>query len=140
MLIKMGNPNGTWRSWGTIILVLAFLISNISGASLKEKAIRKDNVIIEIPQGRLVSNILTSREGREYYAFYKTPYAKPPIGELRFAVSIYMRQYENFHAISVFLQSPESPLSWLGIRNETKVAPQCLQKLKYSPIIEAGFF
>jgi carboxylesterase family protein len=42
--------------------------------------------IVEIPLGKLKSNILQSRDRRDYYAFYKVPYAQPPIGELRFKV------------------------------------------------------
>lgn len=45
-------------------------------------------MIIEVKQGQLEGitkeSILT---GREYYSFLGIPYAKPPIGELRFQVS-----------------------------------------------------
>jgi len=46
------------------------------------------DIIAETPLGKVKGYPLISRKGREYYAFYKVPYAKPPLKELRFEVSI----------------------------------------------------
>lgn len=108
----------TWTTWNkatrglilvlgvTLIIVVIVLISSVStgsgsnngdgGGGVLKASADEDNttqqdlgVVLEIPQGRLKWNILQSRQGRDYYAFYKLPYAKPAIGELRFEVSSY---------------------------------------------------
>ncbi|CAG7828561.1 unnamed protein product [Allacma fusca] len=72
--------------------------------------------LVRIPsQGRLRGTILKSRRGRDYYAFYKVPYAAPPVGELRFEL-------------------PQTPKRWFGVRDATKPGPQCIQRSKYEPV------
>lgn len=41
---------------------------------------------VKITEGTLKGQILNSRDGRPYYSFTGIPYAKPPIGNLRFEV------------------------------------------------------
>jgi len=43
---------------------------------------------LEINKGVIKGQILKSRNGQSYYSYTGIPYAKPPIGELRFKVSI----------------------------------------------------
>lgn len=43
-------------------------------------------VIIDIEQGRLEGKTGLDYNGRKYYSFLGIPYAKPPIGNLRFKV------------------------------------------------------
>ncbi len=43
--------------------------------------------IVHIEQGNLNGTFLYSRGGKRFHAFYGIPYAAPPIGMLRFAVS-----------------------------------------------------
>jgi len=43
---------------------------------------------LEITKGVIKGQILKSRNGRSYYSYTGIPYAKPPIGELRFKVYI----------------------------------------------------
>lgn len=42
--------------------------------------------IVTIKNGTLQGSIISSRTGRDIYAFQGIPYARPPIGELRFEV------------------------------------------------------
>ncbi|ODM89407.1 Esterase FE4 [Orchesella cincta] len=65
---------------------------------------------LEAKQGRIRGYVRNTRQGRNYLAFYKIPFAQPPVGSLRFQ---------------------EPSLQALG-------KPQCLQRIKYSPVIEAG--
>lgn len=44
---------------------------------------------LKITKGRIKGQILKSREGRPYYSYTSIPYAKPPIGRLRFKVNHY---------------------------------------------------
>lgn len=46
-------------------------------------------VEVKITKGILKGQILKSRNERPYYSFTGIPYAKPPVGKLRFEVSIY---------------------------------------------------
>lgn len=43
--------------------------------------------VVETSCGRLCGTVQKSIEGYDYYAFKGVPYAKPPVGELRFQVS-----------------------------------------------------
>lgn len=42
--------------------------------------------VIKITTGEVRGHILKSRDGRDFYSFSGIPYAKPPIGDLRFKV------------------------------------------------------
>lgn len=57
------------------------------------------NPIVQTKYGLIEGKTALSRARRAYYSFTKIPYAKPPIGENRFAVSqtllFYVSQYEN---------------------------------------------
>lgn len=43
-------------------------------------------VELKTSKGVIKGNILNSRDGRPYYSYTGIPYAKPPVGELRFKV------------------------------------------------------
>lgn len=42
--------------------------------------------VVQIKNGTLEGTVMKSRNGREFWAFRGIPYAKPPVGELRFEV------------------------------------------------------
>jgi carboxylesterase type B len=46
---------------------------------------------ITIDQGKLRGTVATDYDGKEYFRFQGIPYAKPPIGELRFKVLHYKK-------------------------------------------------
>lgn len=89
-----------------------------AGSILSQSPTSSRHVDIEIPQGRLRGYTKLSRQRREYSAFYKIPYAQPPLGSYRF-------------------KDPVPPSPWQGLRDYPVVAPQCIQKEKYSEIDEA---
>ncbi|KAJ8881417.1 hypothetical protein PR048_017898 [Dryococelus australis] len=60
-----------------------------------------EEVIVDIRQGRLRGKKVVSAAGGEYYSFQGIPYAKPPLGNLRF-------------------RPPEKPEPWQGIRDATE--------------------
>jgi len=43
--------------------------------------------VVNTNYGKVVGMTATSREGREYFQFLGIPFAKPPVGRLRFEVS-----------------------------------------------------
>lgn len=47
-----------------------------------------EDVLLTIDSGTLRGKYMKSRSGRNYLAFLGIPYAKPPIGELRFKVKL----------------------------------------------------
>ncbi|XP_050428100.1 juvenile hormone esterase-like [Adelges cooleyi] len=64
--------------------------------------------IINTKNGQLKGKILESRDGRKFYSFTSIPYAKPPIGDLRF-------------------KAPEPAEPWKGTLDTTKEATMCIQ-------------
>lgn len=42
--------------------------------------------ILRLNQGKIIGSFLKSREGRVFKAYQGIPYAKPPVGDLRFKV------------------------------------------------------
>ncbi|KAL4097005.1 hypothetical protein QTP88_021850 [Uroleucon formosanum] len=64
---------------------------------------------LEITKGVIKGQILKSRNGRSYYSYTGIPYAKPPIGELRFKAPV-----------------PVKP--WNGILDATKESNICIQQ------------
>ena len=48
-------------------------------------AVLADDLVV-LKQGRLKGHRLTTRKGREIFAFQRIPYAIPPVGKLRFQV------------------------------------------------------
>lgn len=52
-----------------------------------------EEVIVSVVQGKLKGKISTDYAGNKFYSFQGIPYAKPPVGNLRFKVIF---QNQNF--------------------------------------------
>ncbi|KAJ8680687.1 hypothetical protein QAD02_016474 [Eretmocerus hayati] len=65
--------------------------------------------IVETRLGKLKGSIEVNILGNSYYAYKGVPYAKPPVGQLRF-------------------QDPKPVEPWIDIRDATEFAPICAQK------------
>ncbi|KAF4526357.1 hypothetical protein B566_EDAN014095 [Ephemera danica] len=63
---------------------------------------------VTLRQGALSGTFRRSRNGRTFCAFQGIPYAKPPVGNLRF-------------------KPPQEPDSWTGMRAAKKEGPKCAQ-------------
>ena len=59
---------------------------------------KSSDPVLSTGQGQLLGKVLESRAGRKYFAFYDIPYAKPPVGQLRFKVRL--QRYLYFVTIS----------------------------------------
>ncbi|XP_058807487.1 esterase FE4-like [Phymastichus coffea] len=64
--------------------------------------------VVKTKYGRIRGSIQKSIEGYKYYAFKGVPYAKPPIGDLRF-------------------KDPVPAEKWQGIRDALECGPMCAQ-------------
>ncbi|XP_063619268.1 esterase E4-like [Cydia splendana] len=62
---------------------------------------------VKIKQG-ILQGKLCNYSGKEYYSFEGIPYAKPPIGDLRF-------------------REPQEPENWTGVRDALKPGNSCIQ-------------
>ncbi|OXA36781.1 Venom carboxylesterase-6 [Folsomia candida] len=77
-------------------------------ASTPATPVVKLGPVVTTKSGQLRPLVLTSRQGREYYAFQGVPFANPPVQFQRFKVP-----------------APVTP--WEGVLNATKFAPPCVQ-------------
>lgn len=48
----------------------------------------KDNLVVTTESGNLVGSVRVDRKGAKFFSFTSIPYAKSPVGELRFMVRI----------------------------------------------------
>lgn len=53
------------------------------------------NPIVKVTEGQLSGKICNISDDKQYFAFKGIPYARPPLGELRFAVS-FVNESLNF--------------------------------------------
>jgi len=71
----------TWSSTGPVDGDRTH-VERISVCTLSENGAQ-----VQVKEGRLQGKWMRARNGREFLAFYGVPYAKPPIGHLRFMVN-----------------------------------------------------
>jgi hypothetical protein len=73
-----------------------------------------ETVIVRVAQGSLRGKKVKTEAGATYYSFHAIPYAKPPVGPLRFKVSlIFLDIKATYRWISVLLCNCE----WAGKRS-----------------------
>ncbi|KAB0797635.1 hypothetical protein PPYR_08628 [Photinus pyralis] len=86
-----------------VILVLEVLVIHGSHSS------PNDSLVVTTNYGKLKGTLESSRSNRSFCAFKGIPYAKPPVGNLRF-------------------RAPVAPDSWTNVRDASKDASMCIQK------------
>ncbi|XP_049828979.1 venom carboxylesterase-6-like [Schistocerca gregaria] len=80
-----------------------------AAAGLAEDEPRPTNApVVQIEQGKLVGTTMVSRKGKQFYAYLGIPYARPPVGKLRFQV-------------------PRKPDPWEGVLQATQEGNRCPQ-------------
>ena len=72
-------------------------------ALLVASALATEAPVLRVQQGSLKGKILTSiASKREYFAFLGIPYAKPPVGDLKFKViSLYNNNYNRNYVVLI---------------------------------------
>nr|ATU82861.1 secreted Carboxylesterase-like protein [Pristhesancus plagipennis] len=73
-----------------------------------------DCLEVETKLGKIIGEERTSRDGKTYYAFTSIPYAKPPLGKLRF-------------------KNPVKVERWEGVLEANKPLPLCIQIPSFIP-------
>ena len=64
--------------------------------------------VVEVENGKVKGILIKTRSGKSVHAFYKIPYAEPPVNELRF-------------------KDPKPAKNWIGTLNSTESGPCCYQ-------------
>ncbi|CAH2101652.1 unnamed protein product [Euphydryas editha] len=67
-----------------------------------------ESPIVRVEEGELQGKLVNSPTGKAFYSFQGIPYAKPPIGSLRF-------------------KAPQPPEPWEGVRDATSEGNSCAQ-------------
>ncbi|CAG7713561.1 unnamed protein product [Allacma fusca] len=88
------------------------------------------DLVVETSNGLIAGSLELTRLNRTYHSFKGIPFAKPPVGELRF-------------------ESPQPPTNWTGILNTTQFnsgcsqatfgSEDCLYLNVFSPKVDDGF-
>ncbi|XP_063223076.1 uncharacterized protein LOC134531312 [Bacillus rossius redtenbacheri] len=89
--------------WSLLLIGLA-LTASVGGLESYE-----ESPTVEIPQGTLRGAVNSTADGTKYFKFLGIPYAKPPVGNLRFA-------------------APQDPESWSGVREATSFRSNCVDR------------
>nr|CAD7428669.1 unnamed protein product [Timema monikensis] len=90
-----------------------------------------DTVKVSISEGELQGKKVSSKVGGVYYSFQGIPYAKPPVGPLRFK-----RVCEFQEFVNSLVPPPEPPEPWTGLRDASKeeaITPQFVLSLFQPP-------
>ncbi len=68
------------------VVLLAYFYYNSKFGARKNKA---PSPIVRTKNGQLVGITSLSRDGKKFYEYNGIPYAKPPVGELRYEVNTF---------------------------------------------------
>ncbi|KAJ9584570.1 hypothetical protein L9F63_021080, partial [Diploptera punctata] len=92
--------------------------------------------VIKVKQGLIRGHRLKSRKGREIYAFQSIPYAKPPIGELRFKPPQPVEPWEEI--LDTRTKSPECTQSGSFLTEPVTGQEDCLYLNVYTPKLDSS--
>lgn len=76
-----------------------------------------DAPVIDLLNGRVKGEEKESRDDRDFYAYRGIPYAKPPVGDLRF-------------------ESPQKPDNWTGVWDGEDYGKKCIQWSTYEKEVD----
>lgn len=84
------------------------LLVTLVAAAVAAAATEQSTLEVTLKQGAILGSREEATNGRVYYSFRSIPYAKPPVGPLRF-------------------KDPEPAPAWSGVRNGSLPIPKCPQ-------------
>jgi hypothetical protein len=106
-----------------VIIIIATFTTSVGGTTPKEVSDNGKNLlkstgassanagggqsetedpVVTTPLGKVRGYPLQSREGRQYFGFYKVPFAQPPLGDLRFKVRCNTNWQDYLEILSVW--------------------------------------
>nr|CAD7403988.1 unnamed protein product [Timema cristinae] len=100
----VGFGKNNWVLWKDIAIIVFGLCGFGFGSYVRDAGY----VIVDISEGSLRGVQATTQSGGKYYSFKGIPYAKPPLGELRF-------------------KPPQAVEPWDGIRDAISAGSSCSQ-------------
>ncbi|XP_045487346.1 esterase FE4-like [Pieris rapae] len=80
---------------------------------------KKSDCHVTVPQGKMRGKVCSTPCGKQYYSFEGIPYAKPPLGPLRF-------------------RDPQKIDNWSGVLDATKPGNKAVQSNPYKKCIEGS--
>ncbi|XP_049860485.1 juvenile hormone esterase-like isoform X4 [Schistocerca gregaria] len=105
-MIRVQSPS----SAAAVAAALLLLLAAATGADA-ESCKR----VVRTRQGAVRGTAKHSYQGRPFLAFYNIPFARPPVGPLRF-------------------RSPQPPAPWIHVRDATSPGPACTQNSLLEPL------
>lgn len=66
-----------------VLILLSVIVSSALSAE-------EDAPVVKVENGFLRGKLMKSQNGRKIFSFTSIPFAKPPLGELRFQVRIFV--------------------------------------------------
>nr|AEE62682.1 unknown [Dendroctonus ponderosae] len=102
------------------VAALLFLQASVQAADLQ----------ITLPDGEILGATYTTPNGIEYYGFRGIPYAKPPVGDLRFEVP---QPAEPWTGV---LDATDDQDSCVSVNNDSGESEDCLYINVYTPNLE----
>ena len=107
-----------------ITIILLFYLIEVRGYPQTGKT-------IHAKAGSVEGTVSRSRLRREFYSWLGIPYAKPPVGYLRFAVSADILYFcwrcQRFGSHFNSRQSPQPLEKWEGVLQARHYGPRCAQ-------------
>nr|CAD7586932.1 unnamed protein product [Timema genevievae] len=127
----------------TIIMPSEKMTVIADGSEMVEELDDVETVVVQTDRGSLRGSSKISAVGNKYYSFQGIPYAKPPLGNLRFKekpppvhpteirTSISPSSAVELNTTSALAnyatESPREPDPWEGVRDVIKEKPSCVQ-------------
>lgn len=75
------STEGMWpRALTVLVAVLVIAVAQVTAAEVP---------LVDTEDGRVSGVVEESVKGRDFFSFYGIPYARPPLGKLRFKVGSY---------------------------------------------------
>ncbi|XP_065216335.1 esterase FE4-like isoform X2 [Planococcus citri] len=90
-----------------------------------------ESLMISIDQGTINGTYLKARSNKTFNAFFRIPYAQPPVGDLRFKPPVEAEPWSGIRNGSVF---PSECVQYSREINGTKGSEDCLYLNVYTPL------
>lgn len=121
-------------------MTMSWLISVVLVCTYYKALALSEPPMLEIESGLISGKVKYTWSGRTVFGFEGIPYATPPVGPLRFQVSVYSNIFQTINIFYLFLltlpiqvniihtfQDAKPVKPWLGVWNATEPGSKCIQ-------------